>query len=404
MNDHDIFAIALGVSTPWLIKDVEFKAEDSSVHTLHITLDFKPGTEFPCPDCGDMCKIHDTDTKSWRHLNFFQHETYIHARVPRTVCKSHKIKLVDVPWARSNSGFTLLFEAMTLRMAKYQPVAALAREIGEHDTRIWRILDHYVEQELANQNLEHVTSVGIDETAGKRRHDYVTIVADIDTRKVIHVSKGKGKECIRLFSIELEEKHGQKENIKEVSIDMSPSFISGVAEYLPKAAVTFDKFHIVKLLNSALAEVWREERKGVFSYKKTKFSWLKNPVNLTDNQKLMLEGLLKINTKTTRAYRLKLAFQELYKLQGKEGEAALHQWCTWAVRCRLAPMVAFAQMIKRHWAGVTRWFYSGLNNGILEGLNSLIQSAKARARGYRSFKNFRTMIFLIVGGLKFSST
>ncbi len=399
MNDHQIFAAALGILPPWTVDQVDFQLESELKRVLHIHLDFPPGTLFPCPECGQLCKLHDTEEKTWRHLNFFQHETYIHARVPRTRCDDHKIKLITVPWARPSSGFSLLFEAMILQMAKFIPIAPLAKQIGEHDTRIWRILEHYVNQEVDKQDLSKTTRIGVDETANKRSHDYVTIVADIDDRRVIHVSEGKGKDCIQQFSKELAKKHGNTKSIHEITMDMSPSFIAGAAEYLPDSAITFDKFHIVKQLNEALSAVWREERKGVFSFKRTKFTWLKNPENLTENQELMLQGLLTMNTKTARAYRLKLGFQELYKLRGSEGEAGLRKWCSWAIRSRLEPMKKFARMIQSHWEGVVRWFYSGINNGILEGLNSLIQSAKARARGYRSFRYFRIMIFLIVGKL-----
>ena len=58
-----------------------------------------------------------------------------------------------------------------------------------------------------------------------------------------------------------------------------------------------------------------------------------------------------------------------------------------------------AKTIKRHWSGVLHWYDSRINNGILEGLNSLVQATKAKARGYRTFKNLKTMIYILTGHL-----
>jgi transposase len=74
--------------------------------------------------------------KTWRHLNFFQHEAFLHARVARIDCSDCGVRLVNVPWARPGSGFTLLFEAFVMTLVKDMPVSAAARLVGEHDTRL----------------------------------------------------------------------------------------------------------------------------------------------------------------------------------------------------------------------------------------------------------------------------
>jgi len=106
MKDLDLFQIALGLDEKWFVVKSEF---DPKAKRLDIYLDFKPGEVFPCPECGLESKVHDTDEKTWRHLNFFQHEAYIHARVPRVRCPKHGVKLIEIPWARKHSGFTILF-------------------------------------------------------------------------------------------------------------------------------------------------------------------------------------------------------------------------------------------------------------------------------------------------------
>jgi transposase len=138
MRDTDLFQLALGLVPPWMIKAVNFDADKKR---LDLEIDFKTGGRFPCPDCGTAdCPTHDTVMKTWRHLDFFQHQAFLHARTPRIICPKCGVRLVGVPWARPGSGFTLLFEALVMALIKHMPVAAAARLIGEHDTRIWPIV------------------------------------------------------------------------------------------------------------------------------------------------------------------------------------------------------------------------------------------------------------------------
>ena len=118
------------------------------------------------------------------------------------------------------------------------------------------------------------------------------------------------------------------------------------------------------------------------------------------NEKLELKGL---RLKTVRAFHLRESFQEIYQSETKnEFISRLEKWYSWASHCRIRPMQETAKTIKEHWDGVIRWYDSRINNGILEGLNSLIQSAKSKARGFRTFKNFMVMIYLVTGDLDFT--
>ncbi len=184
---------------------------------------------------------------------------------------------------------------------------------------------------------------------------------------------------------------------------MSPAFISGVEANFPNAHLTFDKFHVLKILNEAVDEVRRNEQKNHPELARTRYIWLKNPENLKGSQMETLDqlNLKKLNLKTSRAYQIRLNFQELYDQPTETAEAFLNKWYFWATHSRLEPIKQAAYTIKRHWKGILRWFQSRINNGILEGLNSLIQAAKAKARGYRTNRNLITMIYLIGGKLNF---
>ena len=288
-----------------------------------------------------------------------------------------------------------------MTLAKDMPVNAIARMVGEQDTRLWRVLKHYVDQARSKEDHSKVVQVGVDETASKRGHNYISLFVDMDNSKVLFATPGKGAETIKAFKEDLEAHGGRVDSIQDASCDMSPAFISGIKENFPNAKVTFDKFHVAKILNKAVDEVRRQEQKERPELKKTRWVWLKNEENRTDKEYEIFEGLKNMNWKTVRATHLKINFQELYSQPKEAAEAFLKKWYFWATHSRIKPMIDAAKTIKRHWDGILRWFDSKLTNGLLEGLNSLIQAAKARARGFRSTANLITMVYIIAGKLDY---
>jgi transposase len=132
---------------------------------------------------------------------------------------------------------------------------------------------------------------------------------------------------------------------------------------------------------------------------------LRNPETMSDRELDFAASLLRSSTaKTARAFHLRLAFRDFYEQPPKAAERYLTRWYNWAIRSRIPAMVDAARSIRRHWKGVLRWFVSRITNGLLEGINSLVQAAKAKARGYRSFRNLATIIYLIAGKLDLQPT
>jgi len=398
-QDLALFKAALGLTEPWQVTSVEF---DPATKRLDLRIDFPRGATFCCPEC-DVAglKARDTEEKTWRHLDFFQHQAYLTARVPRVDCPEHKVRQVALPWARERSGFTLLFEALVMAMVKEMPVKAVAGLVGEYDKRIWRIVHHYVDQAVEAQDLEGVKRVGIDETSSRRGHEYVSVFADLDERRGVFVVDGRDHETVQAFSLFLETHGGDPGRVKEVCQDMSEAFLKGTLAHLPKAEITFDRYHVGSHLSKAVDEVRREESKHHRDVlKNTRYMWLKRPKNLTDRQRDLLDELLAQPLETVRAYTLAQQFDSFYELDDPDtAEEYLRRWITEVDASGLEPLQKFARMLEDHWLGVIRWHHSRVSNGLLEGLNSLIQAAKRRARGYRTNRNFITMIYLIVGKL-----
>lgn len=404
MDDIQLFQMALNLDAPWQVRDCRFDATQSR---LDIDLDFPKGSLFACPECGAPAKAYDTEPKQWRHLNFFQHTCYLNARLPRVTCGMCGVLQVQVPWARPGSGFTLLFEAFVLALARKMPVLSVAQIVGEHDTRLWRLIDHWVNQARGQREDKDVREVGIDETSSKRGHNYISVFVDLEQRRALFATPGKDAATVEAFANDLKAHGGDPKKILEVCSDMSKAFIAGVRGHLPQAAHTFDKFHLIKMINEAVDEVRRAEQdERPVELHKTRYLWLKNPENLTCKQMTRLMGFLESrNTlKTARAYRLKLSFQHLFNQNKCDAEPFFKDWYYWATHSRLEPMIKAAKTLMAHKDGVLRWFRSRVSNGLLEGINSLIQAAKAKARGYRSVRNLITIVYLIAGRLDIQVT
>ncbi|MHB0888379.1 ISL3 family transposase [Acidithiobacillus sp.] len=399
MDQEQLFSLALGLVPPWLVDRVTFSVEGKR---LDLYIDFPRGSRFACPVCGQECPVHDTVESQWRHLDFFQHAAYLHARVPRVKCPEHGVHQVPVPWAREGSGFTLLFEALLMTLVREMPVRAVARLAREHDTRIWRVIDHYVTRARQRVDMAGVRAVGLDETSNRRGHDYITLFVDLPARRLLFATPGKGAHTVWAFAEDIKAHGGDAEAIEEVSMDLSPAFQKGVEQYLAKARITFDRFHLMKLVNEAVDQVRRLETLSQPDLKMTRWIWLKNPDHLKARQREQLDGLKDRNLKTALAYQMRLTFQEIFTVRNRhQGASLLKAWMELAKESGLPPMVKVAYTIMNHWDGILRWFDSHITNGILEGFNSLLQSAKSRARGYRTRKNFINMAYLILGKLDF---
>ena len=366
-------------------------------------MDFQRGASFPCPECGRPSKAHDTEERTWRHLNFFQHAAYLTARVPRCSCDEHGVRQVQVPWARPGSGFTLLFEALLMVLVREMPVAAAARLLGEHDSRLWRALHHHVDEARARVDMSDVARIGVDETAARRGHDYITLFHDLDERRLLYGTPGRDHTVIQDFKADLIAHQGKPEQIQEACIDMSNAFIKGLNETFPEAHLTFDRFHVMKLMGEALDAVRRQESRERPELKRTRYLWLRNPENLKAEQRERLRALQGLNLKTAQAYQLKLTLQDFYEQSNPRAAATfLEDWCELALASGLEPVKKVALTLKERAAGVLRWFTERLTNGLLEGINSILQAAKAKARGYRTTRNLITIAYLLAGKLHFA--
>lgn len=399
------FSQILGVKSPWTISEIEFDPDKKRLD-IHIT--FERGAIFfykdPATGKDGHYKAYDTRRKTWRHLNLFEHECYLHVKTPRVRTPEGQVRQIIPPWSGRIPGFTLLLEALIVRLCKNMPVHQVSKLLNTTNYKIWTMLDRYVDLARKGQDLSAVSAVGVDETSEAKGHRYISLFVDLKKKCTIFVANGKDSATVINFKEDLEAHGGRAQNIKDVSCDMSPAFIKGVREQLPQAQITFDKFHILKIINEGVDAVRREEARHNPILKGCRYVFLKNEENLTKMQKneknkLLLSGL---NLKSMRALNMRESFQQIYRAESFEDfEILLRRWYYWASHSQLGPMKKVAKTIKNHWDGILRWKESQINNGILEGLNSIVQAAKRKARGYKT-KHMKTIAYLITGGLDFA--
>lgn len=403
MNSSQIFELALGLSKPWYVKDMKISVSGGDTHgQIDIYLDFERGFKFTDSE-GNELKTHDTVERSWQHLNFFQHSCYLHARVPRVKTLDGKVINVEVPWARPGVGFTLLFEAFSMLLIESEmPVSSVANIVNVYPQRIWNIFSYWVKKAYQSDDQSQITKLGIDETSTKKGHNYVTVGVDMESRRVVFATPGKDSGAIEKLKNHLETKGTVKEAIQQVSIDMSVAYISGVGTCFPNASITFDRFHIIKVINEAMDTVRKLERKEFSMLKGHKYTFLKRDKNLSDKQKGSKYSLLTLYPVLADAYRLKEMFNEFWGFTNtEEAGSFLSYWIDLVKESGIQPFIKAANTINAHWTGIVNYAESRLSNGILEGINSKIQLAKKRARGYRNIDNFINMIYFIAAKLKF---
>ena len=200
---------------------------------IKIYIDFPKGSIFRCPVCGKEVKAYDTTEKEWRHLNFLQYACYLRVKVPRIDCLGDGIRQIDVSWARDGADFTFLFEAFAMTLAREMPVNKVSQIIKVDDNKLWRMMYYYTEAARKQEDYSGVTSIGVDETSKAKGHDYVSLFVDMAERRTIFVVEGKDAGTIAAFTKDFKAHNGNPQSITDVSMDMSPAFISGVEGNLP---------------------------------------------------------------------------------------------------------------------------------------------------------------------------
>lgn len=405
MRDTDLYARILGVESPWEVTDVELRVGAGEVE---VKVRYSSSEPALCPECGAKAKRYDTRQRRWRHLPTCQYKTILSAAVPRVVCPEHGVRTLAVPWSDPGSGFTALFEALVIAWLREANISAVARQLSLSWDEVDGVLQRAVRRGLARRRLRAPRRLGVDETSFQKRHEYVTVVADLERGVVQHVADGHGKESLSSYYSSLPA--DELAQIEAVAMDMWGPYIAATRDALPGAdeKIAFDKFHVAMHLGTAVDRVRRAENEALCaqgdpSLKGTRHLWLYHPEHLPCSRHPHFESLVRKALKTARAWMLKELAMEMWERRDRNAaQGIFNAWYAWAVRSRLEPIRRVARMLKRHLPGVLNAIASGLTNARLEGLNTIIQNLKRDARGFRNRNRFRNVIYFHLGGLDLS--
>ena len=398
-TDH--YRMLLGLDDSWTVESVDFEPEHKRV-TIKISFG---GGHLSCPACSSACPQADlSPERKWRHLDTMQFATEIHARVPRSQCSECGVKTTAVPWAGKHSRFTLLFEAFAIEVLQAcANVSRAASLLGLSWGSMQTIIERAVNRGLERRSLDNIQHVGMDEKSFGKGHDYVSVMTDIDNRRVLEVVPERTTEAANSLWNTLTDT--QKAEVKSVSMDMWQAFMSSALLNVPEAEIVHDKFHIAKYLCDAVDKVRRGEHKDLTSQgdetlKGSRQMWLYNVENLDDDRYDQLKELQQSALKTGRAWAIKENFRYFWDYcYAGNAEKFFKRWYGWAIRSRLKPIKKVAVMLKKHLTGLLSYFRHRVTNATAEGFNSRIQSIKSAARGFRKFENYRLRILFYCGKL-----
>ncbi len=404
MRDIELYRHLLGLESPWQVTRVELSLAEGKVD---VWADHGRKARWPCPECGRELPTYDhSEERAWRHLDSCQFLTYLHARPPRVDCPADGVRQVRLPWAEPMARFTTLFERLAVDVLKECHIEGAARLLRLSWEEAWHLMERAVERGLQAKPAKVTAQIGVDETAIKRGHNYVTVVSDLAQATVEHIGDDRRQESLDGYFERLTPE--QLGGIQAVAMDMWDPYVNLVRAHLadPEAKIVFDRFHIMGHMGKAVDTVRKREHRFLHAIGDerlvgSKYLWLYAEENVPDQHWERFRLLRDADLKTARAWAIKENLRFLWSYVHR-GWALRHwrQWYFWATHSRLDPVIAVAQMLKRRLTGVLNFFPHHLTNAGAEGLNGRIQAIKAMARGYRNREHFKTAIYFHCGGLQ----
>lgn len=396
--EFEILRHLLNFGLDWEIEDLKIKE-----HEKEIDLYLKyVKTSCYLDDSEPECSIYDySKTRRVRHLDLFDYKTFINFRTPRAKTSKGNVVKIPVSFADSRVSFSYLFEVKvikTLELSKNQ--THTAKYLNTTFEVIHHIMKRAVKRGLQRRNLDDLTSLSIDEKSVFNGHNYITVLSDPINKRVIDIIEGRKEEDVEeLIISSLNET--QRSRIRHITMDMWKAFISCAEKILPQASIVHDNFHIMKYLNKGVDETRKLEVKSREELKKTKYIFLKNPDNLTNNQQNIFKEINQINLKTSEAWKMKENFKQIYNYWNpNECINYFKNWYTNVLESEIKPMIVVADTILNHIEGVINAAVTNMSNAIAENINGNIQIIKAVGRGFKNIKGYRNAILFFNGNLE----
>jgi transposase len=368
--------------------------------TVVIAVRLRRGVPARCSRCGAAVagEGHERRERRWRTLPLLGGPCFLQATVRRVYCPCTGAAHTEaVPWARPGARVTRTLERAVGTLSRHTDTTTAA----EHFALAWRTVTA-IEARLASEHLtparfDGLIALGVDEISHRRGQQYLTIVTDLLVGDVVWIGKGRSEATLASFFEELGPQRCAR--LRAVVCDLHQPFHKAVRRYVPQAALAFDRFHLVKLLNEALDELRRTEFARLEQpqrtwLKGTRWALLKDPSWLTPRQEQSLQALARRNQRLYRGYLLKEQFREAWRWHDVPGtRRRLQHWLALAMRSRLRPIVRFARTVRAHLPGILQAVELGLSTGPAEGINNKIKTILKRAYGFLHDESFIRRIY-----------
>lgn len=381
---------------------------DLEAGRVRIMLDWDRTRAGPCGECGQQSEFYDTrPEREWRHLDTMQFDTVVVAEPPRCRCVKCGVRTMRLPWAEPGSRFTLMFEAFAIQLLlRMKSVKAACAQLRLSWDSLAALRRAAVQRGLQRRNEEtdDILYAGIDEKSFLSGQNYVTVVTDPVGGRVLEVEPGRDTEAAAKALREAIPEQ-KRAGVAGVIMDFWEPFASAAAQVFPEAEVVHDKFHVSGYLNKAVDQVRRTEhrsllREGRSDLKGEKYLFLKDPGGWKLEEEQTFRRLEAAGLKTARAWHLKELFSWFWVQRDRaQADTFFTRWWRRARLSKLAPVKAVAQTLKRHRPGLLNYIDHPLANAVAESMNSVIQSLKHTARGFRSAANYRIAILFHCGKL-----
>lgn len=404
MRDIELYKAVLGLREPWFITSVDL---DKAAETITVHVDVPADTRFECPQCkGTDCPVYDSRPRTWRHLDTCQFKTFIQAPLPRINCSGCGVKTINPPWSEGHSRFTLLFERFVIDALQEMSMKGASRLFRLSWDQLDSIVQRAVRRGLARRDLGDIKRIGIDEkSVGKGQDNYITIVSNLETSKVVWVGKSRRRETLDEFFKMIGPEICSR--IECISMDMWRPFQSSCRKWIPDAdaKTVLDRFHIEKHLGEAVDMVRKQEQRELMKQgddrlKGSKWDWMTRRENMDEKRLARFDDLRKSDLNTARAWAMRENFRRLWSYKNK-AYATKHfdRWHTWVTRSSLVPMQRVGKRLKTHLNRILTFLKFRVTNAKAEGINNKIQTINKKAYGFRNTNRLINMIYFHCSGL-----
>jgi len=353
-----------------------------------------------CPQClrNDIVK-NGAGSRTFRLPPTGSRPAFAILQTQRIRCPHCRFKgQLPIPFADVRRTYARSFERFVLDLLKMGTLESVARHVGVGWDMVKDIHKRHLQRKFDKPPLKNLRTFAIDEFYAGRKTGYFTFVLDLVSGAIVHVGKGKKAEALESFWKRL---RPYKANITAVAMDMSRAYISAVRQNLPDAAIVFDPFHVVKLMNEKLDQLRRDlarqaEEEGLDCIKGARWLLLKGNENLSSepdpkqDDKSEVERLreaLSLNQPLAAAYYLKEDLRRLWNcVNAKIAGSFLDSWTRRAEATGLKPMLAMANTLQTHRAGILAYFCHRITSGPMEAMNNKVRVFQRQTYGLRDQK------------------